>query len=83
MRSESFTCARQMSSQPADVPQASAFTTASARSLLGLRWSDVHLDPVVHIRQTLVEYGRVKVTKEPNTERSRRTSPSIPEQSTP
>jgi integrase len=44
--------------------------------LLGLRWSDLDLDaaqPTVRVRRSFVQYGSLKVEKEPKTPRSRRT----------
>ena len=54
-----------------------AATTGMRRGeMLGLRWADVSLHSgEAKIRQTHVSYGRVRVTKEPKTERSRRTIP--------
>jgi integrase len=47
--------------------------------LLGLRWRDVDLDGAeLRIRQTYVAYGRLRVFKEPKTERARRTIPLTP-----
>jgi integrase len=44
--------------------------------LLGLRWIDVDLDAArLRIRETRVSYGRLQATKEPKTERSRRSIP--------
>src|SRR4029453_333166 len=41
--------------------------------LLGLRWRDLDLESAkLHIRQTRVAYGKLHVTKEPKTTRSRR-----------
>ena len=51
--------------------------------ILGLRWTDVDLDPdagALHVRQTLQRIGGETITKEPKTSRSRRTlalSPSL------
>lgn len=45
----------------------------------GLRWSDVDLDGAkLHVRQTRVAYGKLHVTKEPKTARSRRQIPLSP-----
>lgn len=45
--------------------------------LLGLRWSDIDLDAAASLRiaRTRVAYGKLKVTKEPKTDRSRRRIP--------
>ena len=46
---------------------------------LGLRWADVDLDEgSVSVRRVLVAYGKLRVTKEPKTARSRRTLPLSP-----
>jgi integrase len=54
--------------------------TSGARrgELLGARWADLDLDadpPTLTIRQTLLNYGKLTVIKEPKTERSRRVIP--------
>jgi integrase len=47
--------------------------------LLGLRWRDIDLDSgELSIRQTHVSYGKLRVTKEPKTDRGRRTIPVDP-----
>jgi integrase len=54
-----------------------AATTGMRRGeLLGLRWSDVDLDaqqPILRVRRSYVQYGALRVEKEPKTPRSRRT----------
>lgn len=46
--------------------------------LCGLRWRDIDLDEaVVRIRRTIVQYGKVRVEKEPKTPTSRRTLTDI------
>jgi integrase len=47
--------------------------------ILGLRWSDINLDGAkLQVRQTRVAYGKLHVTKEPKTARSRRQIPLSP-----
>lgn len=57
-----------------------AMTSGMRRGeLLGLRWSDLDLDGArLRVRQTRVAYGRLHVTKEPKTTRSRREIPLSP-----
>jgi integrase len=54
-----------------------AATTGMRRGeLLGLRWSDVDLEaeqPILRVRRAYVQYGALRVEKEPKTPRSRRT----------
>lgn len=46
---------------------------------LGLRWSNIDLDGAkLHVQETRVSYGKVHVTKEPKTARSRRQIPLSP-----
>ena len=46
---------------------------------LGLRWSNIDLDGAkLHAQETRVSYGKVHVTKEPKTARSRRQIPLSP-----
>lgn len=54
-----------------------AATTGLRRGeLLGLRWIDLDLETgTLTVRQTLVQYAKLRTTKEPKTERSRRTIP--------
>jgi integrase len=46
---------------------------------LGLRWSNIDLDGAkLHVQEIRVSYGKVHVTKEPKTARSRRQIPMSP-----